>query len=173
MAEPRPLAFERFAGWLFFSPRGQLTLIVSSTGLLAVCVWADELAREYGYEGVFAPTRDDFWRGIAVGAAVGFYPLITVLARDLFIFQFRPLRGVSGELTGWRLWVRYIYVGFFLVLVWAMVVGLFFWCNNSELSFVPPMTAMIAVQYLIALLCRGLFGSEPSSTVAEATQAEN
>jgi hypothetical protein len=169
MVEPRPNGFGRFGAW-YFSPRGRFACFLVCVLLLALCACGDDLSRGYGYEGLFAPTRDDYWRGIAVGLAVGLFPLLTVLLRNLVIFQFRPLRSAGGELTGWHLWVGYLYVGFYLILSPAMVMVLFFWCRNSGLSFVPPMIAAIVVQYLTALLWRGLFGSATDAP-AEASRA--
>jgi hypothetical protein len=172
MAELPPNGFDRFGAWLF-SLRGQLTCFACCVLFLALSAFGEELMRACGYEGFFAPTRDAYWRGIAVGSAVGLFPLLTVLLRNLVIFQFRPLRSASGELTGWRLWAGYLYTGFYLILSPALVMVLFFWCRNSGLSFIPPMIASLVVQCLIGLLWRGLFGSEPSDTVAEPVRTEN
>jgi hypothetical protein len=172
MAESRPNAFDRFGEW-YFSRGGKFVCFLVVAGLLALCIGTDQLAREYGRESVWAPTRDDFWRGIEFGGVVGFLPLFVGSIQQLFRFQFRQrTQEKSEELTGWRLSMRYVCVGCHLVLVYVMVLGLFFWCRDSELSFVPPALAMLVVQGLTALLWRVVFSSESQGETAESLPAE-
>jgi hypothetical protein len=168
MAESRPNGFDRFGAW-YFSPRGQLVCFLVFAGLLALCVWTDDLAREYDRESLLAPTRGALWLGIEVGAAVGVVPLIAGAIQRLCRVLI-PARGArNAEPSGWRLWAIYCYHACFGILLLAMVL----WCLSVKLAPFPPMFATIVVNYLGCQLFWALLGQLPRNETVEANATDS
>jgi hypothetical protein len=120
--------------------------------LLALCVWADGLARSGGYESILAPSRDDLWLGIQLGAALGAFPVIPAAV-------YRVVRRVAPhpEQTGWR-WVLYTNFVCFLLLLSGTLVWRFL---RLKVGLILPLCSLCVVNYPIAQVFRAAFGTLP------------
>jgi hypothetical protein len=175
-SKPRLTQFERWVGWLFSTPRGQFAYCLGCVGLLALCAWADGLAREHGRSSMLAANRDEFWNGIELGAAFGWVTVVAGYGHWALCLLLSP-RGAprDWEPTGWRRWVLYVSFGFHLLVVMAVVMALLRWSFRSgtfPFSLFPPYFAMGAVAALAFLLRRAMFGSGPEDGTAEQALTE-